>query len=140
MKCVSRPVVVRRMPESLDRRQAPSFYKEVQPMLTSDRPQIVFDMSETGHMDSVGSDILLLCLHDVIKRDGEVKLAGVTPSVLILLELSRIGLLFGIYENSVSAAKSFGSFGPNASPYPDPRSPRRGSTVGADGDGGTIEA
>lgn len=141
MKCVSRPVVVIRMPKSLDRRQAPSFYKDVHPMLKSYRPQIVFDMSETGHMDSVGLDILLLCLHDVIKSDGEVKLAGVTPSVSVLLELSRIGLLFGIYENSVSAAKSFSSFVPNASPYPDRRLPRRGSTVGADNsDGGTIEA
>ena len=129
MRCVSRPVVVRRMPKSLDRKQAPSFYKDVQPILKSDRPQIVFDMSETGQMDSEGLDILLLCLHDVIKSDGEVKLAGVTPPVSVLLELSRIGLLFGIYENSVSAAKSFSSFVPNASPYPDPRLPRRGTQL-----------
>jgi len=71
-------------------------------------------------MDSMGLDVLLLCLHDVIESDGEVKLAGVRPSVSVLLELSRIGLLFGIYENSVSAAKSFSSFVPNASPYQDP--------------------
>ena len=99
-------------------------------MLKSDRPQIVFDMSETGYMDSAGLDILLLCLHDVIKSDGEVKLAGVTPSVSVLLELSRVGLLFGIYENSVSAAKSFSGLVPNADR--DRRLLKRGSTVAAD--------
>jgi anti-anti-sigma factor len=108
------------MPRNLDHRQARRFYKDVQPLLKSHRPQIVFDMSETEQMDSMGLDVLLLCLHDVIESDGEVKLAGVRPSVSVLLELSRIGLLFGIYENSVSAAKSFSSFVPNASPYQDP--------------------
>jgi|HubBroStandDraft_3_1064219.scaffolds.fasta_scaffold295997_1 anti-sigma B factor antagonist len=120
MRSASRPVVVARMPRNLDHRQARRFYKDVQPLLKSHRPQIVFDMSETEQMDSMGLDVLLLCLHDVIESDGEVKLAGVRPSVSVLLELSRIGLLFGIYENSVSAAKSFSSFVPNASPYQDP--------------------
>jgi anti-sigma B factor antagonist len=120
MSSASRPVVVERMPRNLDHRQARRFYKDVQPLLKSERPQIVFDMSETEQMDSMGLDVLLLCLHDVIESGGEVKLAGVTPSVSVLLELSRIGLLFGIYENSVSAVKSFSSFAPNTSLYPDP--------------------
>jgi hypothetical protein len=102
-------------------------------------------MSETEQMDSMGLDVLLLCLDDVIKSDGEVKLAGVTPSVSVLLELSRIGLLFGIYENSVSAAKSFCSFVPNASRYPDPAiaqaaTATRRHSLADNGDGGTIAA
>jgi hypothetical protein len=53
-----------------------------------------------------------------MKCDGEVKLAGLTYSVSIVLDSTRIGGLFEVYENSASAIKSFSSFHPNASFYP----------------------
>jgi anti-anti-sigma factor len=106
------------MPKRFDRRQARTFYNDVQPLLNSAQPQIVFDMSETGHIDSAGADVLLQCLCEAMKCDGEVKLAGLTHSVSIVLELTRIGGLFEVYENSASAIKSFSGFHPNASLYP----------------------
>jgi hypothetical protein len=45
METSSRPVVVKRMPDRMNHRQAKVFLREVQPFLMCDRPQVVFDLS-----------------------------------------------------------------------------------------------
>ncbi len=114
METTSRPVVVKRMPERLNLKQARSFLKEVQPFLRSDRPQIVFDMSQVRHIDAAGVDMLLKCMREVVKRDGDLKLASLSDQTAVVLELTRTGRLFEIYENSTAAVKSFSCFLPNA--------------------------
>jgi anti-sigma B factor antagonist len=114
MESISRPVVVKRMPETLNLKQARNFLKEVEPFLNSDRPQLVFDMSRVRHIDAGGIDVLLQCMREVIKHDGDLKLASVSPQAAVVLELTRTGRLFEIYDNSTQAAKSFSSFLPNA--------------------------
>lgn len=111
---ISRPVVVKRMPERMNLKQARKFWKEVQPFLNSDRPQVVFDMSLVRHLDAAGIDILLQCMREAVKRDGDLKLAALSPQSAVVLELTRTGRLFEIYESSTSAVKSFSSFLPNA--------------------------
>jgi anti-sigma B factor antagonist len=118
MQSASRPVLIKRVPKIFDREHAIRFHRKTQSLLNSDRPQIVFDMSKTGYMDSRGADVLLRCLREAMKCDGDVKLAGVTPFVSILLELTRIERLFEVYESPTSAAKSFSGFVPNAGFYP----------------------
>ena len=77
MESSSRPVVVKEnagKDEPQTGTQASC--KEVQPFLNSDRPQIVFDMSQVRHIDAAGVDVLLQCMRDAIKRDGDLKLAA----------------------------------------------------------------
>src|SRR5438270_1586123 len=114
METISRPVVVKRMPERMNLKQARKFLKEVQPFLNSDRPQVVFDMSQVRHIDAAGVDVLLKCMREAMKRDGDVKLASLSPQAAVVLELTRTGRLFEIYETSTHAVKSFSSFLPNA--------------------------
>lgn len=95
-------------------KQARSFLKEVEPFLYSDRPQVVFDMSQVRHIDAAGVDVLLRCMREAMKRDGDVKLASLSPQAAVVLELTRTGRLFEIYETSTQAVKSFSSFLPNA--------------------------
>ena len=114
METISRPVVVKRMPEKMNLIQARKFLKEVQPFVNSDRPQIVFDMSQVRHIDAAGVDVLLRCMRAAVKRDGDLKLAALSPQAAVVLELTRTGRLFEIYENSTAAVKSFSSFLPNA--------------------------
>ncbi len=95
-------------------KNARSFLQEVEPFLIADRPQLVFDMSLVKHIDAAGVDVLLHCMREVIKRDGDVKLASLSPQAAVVLELTRTGRLFEIYDNSTQAAKSFSSFLPNA--------------------------
>ena len=112
--------MIKRAPRRFDREHAIRFHRKAQQLLNVDRPQIVFDMSKTGYIDSRGADVLLRCLHEAAKCDGDVKLAGLTPHVSIVLELTRIGRLFEVYESTSSAANSFSSFLPNVGVYPRP--------------------
>jgi anti-sigma B factor antagonist len=110
----SRPVVVKRMPDRLNFRQARIFLREVQPFLVSDRPQVVFDFSQVRQLDAAGVDMLLHCLSEVMKRDGDLKLASLSPHAATILELTRTDRLFEIYETSSDAVGSFTYFLPNA--------------------------
>jgi anti-anti-sigma factor len=110
----SRPVVVKRMPERVNQRQARDFLKDVQPFLKSDRPQLVFDLSQVKQLDTAGVEMLLHCVAEVMKRDGDLKLASLSPEAAIVLELTRTDRLFEIYESSTDAARSFSHFLPNA--------------------------
>ncbi|MBI2679078.1 MAG: STAS domain-containing protein [Candidatus Koribacter versatilis] len=110
----SRPVVVKRVPERLDLKQARKFVREVRPFLRADRPQIVLDLSPVKQIDSAGVDMLLHCMGEAMKRDGDVKLASLSPQAAVILELTRADRLFEIYENSTDAARSYSGFLPNA--------------------------
>ncbi len=78
MESSSRPVVVKRMPERMNLKQARKFLKEVKPFLHSDRPQLVFDMSQVRHIDAGGIEVLLRCMREAMKRDGDLKLAALS--------------------------------------------------------------
>lgn len=110
----SRPVVVKRVPALLNTRQARQFHDEVRPLLRVDRPQIVFDLAAVRQIDTAGIDMLLKCMTEASRRDGDLKLANLSPHAAVILELTRTDRLFEIYETATDAVKSFSSFLPNA--------------------------
>jgi anti-anti-sigma factor len=112
-KELSRPVVVKRMPERMTLPNARAFWREVQPFVQADRPQLVFDLSNVRQLDAGGVEVLLRCMNQAMKRDGDVKLAGVSGAAAVTLELTRTERLFEIYETSTDAARSFSCFLPN---------------------------
>src|SRR5258708_3683261 len=109
----SRPVVVKRMPAQVDRAHSRDFLREVQPFLKADRPQLVFDLALVKQLDAAGIDMLLHCMTEASRRDGDLKLAALSPEAAVVLELTRTARLFEIYETSTEAARSFTSFLPN---------------------------
>jgi len=113
---ISRPVVVKRMPEKVNSRESRKFLVDVQPFLNADRPQLVFDLSLVKQLDAAGVEMLLHCVSEVMKRDGDLKLASLSPQAAMVLELTRTDRLFEIYETSTDAARSFSGFLPNAMP------------------------
>ena len=123
METSSRPVVVKRVPERLNMRQARLFANEVRPFLRSDRPQLVLDLSGVHQLDAAGVDMLLHCMSEATKRDGDVKLASLSPHAAVVLELTRTDRLFEIYENATDAARSFSCFLPNVMKHYSPSVP-----------------
>jgi anti-anti-sigma factor len=109
-----RPVVVKHVPERFNFRRARSFWQEIEPIVTSDRPQIVFDMSSVKHLDAAGVDMLLKCMSEVMKRDGDLKLAAVSPEAFVILEMTRTDRFFEIYDSPSDAMRSFSRFLPGA--------------------------
>jgi len=72
MATPNRPILVKRVPETMNGSKARKFYREVLPILISDRPRIVFDMSKTRHVDSTGIAVLLRCICQATKGDGDI--------------------------------------------------------------------
>jgi|SRR5579862_2295048 len=104
---VKGPVIVMEVPENLNHTEAQAFLAELQPMLQSDRPRIVLDCSQVQHMDSAGIETMLNCMGEAMKRDGDVKLACLSPAAAAILELMRVDRLFEIFETSEEATRSF---------------------------------
>jgi anti-sigma B factor antagonist len=102
------------MPEKVNQQEARKFFADVQPFVTADRPQLVFDLSQVTQLDAAGIEMLLRCVEEVMKRDGDLKLASLSRQARMVLELTRTDRLFEIYLNSTEAARSFSGFLPNA--------------------------
>jgi hypothetical protein len=65
-------------------------------------------------LDAAGVDMLLQCMSEVMKRDGDLKLAAVSPQAAVILELTRTDRLFEIYETAADAVRSFSRFIPSS--------------------------
>lgn len=110
----NKPVVIKRLPTNMDTSGARRFYDDVEPLLRSDRPQLVFDLSQVERLDVSGVETLLRCMREVMRRDGDLKLAAVSPQAGTVLELTRTDRLFEIYETSTDAARSYSCFLPKS--------------------------
>jgi anti-sigma B factor antagonist len=104
---IKRPVIVMELPQQLTRAEARTFLDELRGILESDRPCVVLDCSQVQHMDSAGVEMLLQCLEEAMKRDGDLKLAAVSPASAVILELMRVDRLFEVFETSEEAMQSF---------------------------------
>lgn len=113
METSSRAVTIMRLPENLDVRQARTFLEEVRPLLEQDRPKLVFDLSEVVRIDAAGVEMLLDCVKMATRRDGDLKLASLSPQAQIVLDLTRASRLFEIYASPAEAARSFSVYVPS---------------------------
>ena len=71
----ARLIEVKQLPETLSVKQGRSFFREVESCLNEDRPRVVLDCSKVRQLDNAGIRVLLRCLEEAIKRNGDVKLA-----------------------------------------------------------------
>jgi anti-sigma B factor antagonist len=108
------PVVVMELPEQLNKAGVRFFMEELQPLLETDRPCVVLDCSQIQHLDSAGVEMLLNCLGEAMKRDGDLKLAAVSPASAVILELMRVDRLFEVFETADEGVRSFQIFAPAA--------------------------
>ncbi|MGA8621097.1 MAG: STAS domain-containing protein [Candidatus Sulfotelmatobacter sp.] len=101
------PVIVMEAPENLNHSEGRAFLAELQPLLQIDRPRIVLDCSQVQHMDSAGIEMLLNCMGEAMKRDGDIKLAQLSAASAAILELMRVDRLFEVFDTAEEATRSF---------------------------------
>lgn len=116
----SGPVIVMQLPEQLDVKEIQNFMMELKPLLESNRPRIVLECSQVRTIDSAGVEMLLQCLEEALKRDGDLKLAALTPEVEVILELMRVARVFETFQDSDDAVRSFNSVPAEAIPQDAP--------------------
>ena len=102
-----RNIIVKQLPESLSALQARAFLCELESYIQCDRPCLVLDCSKLDHMDMPTVHLLLFCLEEAMKRNGDVKLAEVSPEAMAILESSGIEGLFKIFDSTPEAINSF---------------------------------
>jgi len=105
-----RAVVVMQVPEHLEKTECEAFQAELSMLLEGERPRIVLDCSQIRYIDSVGIEMFLYCMDEVMKRDGDVKLAALSAESAIILELMKVDRLFEIFDETDEAVESFHAF------------------------------
>ena len=98
---------VKEFPGVLNAPEASHFLGEVQSYLYDDRPYIVLDCSKRSQMDRLSIQLLLCCLEEALKRNGDVKLASVSEKARCTLKLTGLDRIFEIFDTNAAAANSF---------------------------------
>jgi len=100
-------VAVLQLPETWTVRGARMFLFELETCIVTDRPLLVVDCSKAGRLDGPATYLLLQCLEAAMKRNGDVRLAGVSRKGRATLESEGVSRLFRIFDSNAEAIKSF---------------------------------
>lgn len=117
---VNRPVVVMQLPEQLNFENSQNFLQELACLLESPRPRIVLDGALVRSIDGAGVEMLLHCLEEAMKRDGDVKLCAVSPEADVMLELMRVDRVFEVFSTADEAVRSFSGIPAETIPQDEP--------------------
>lgn len=119
-------VIVMEVPARLNHAEAGTFLGRLQPLLQRDRARIVLDCSQVRYVDSAGLEVLSRCVQEAMRRNGDLKLAAVSPASRVILELILADRLFETFETTGEAVQSF-------NPIPSHSIPQRQPYLGAFG-------
>jgi len=72
-----------------------------------DRPRVVLDCSNLLEWNAPAVLLLLRCLEEAMKRNGDVRLAGLSEKAKTVLELAGAHRLFQIFNSPAEAVESF---------------------------------
>ena len=100
-------VTVQAFPEKIDKACMKGFLREFEMSLQASRPCIVFDCYRVRHMDKSAINLLLHCLEEVMKCNGDLKLAAIPSEAKMMLELAGVAHLFETFDTNADAVSSF---------------------------------
>ncbi len=107
MTISERAVIVKQLPEISSAKQERTVLREIQALMNVDRPRMVLDCSNLRQLDSSTIHLLLCCLEEAMKRNGDVKLAALPHGAGAILELTGVNRIFDIYDTAAEAVDSF---------------------------------
>lgn len=110
MTIPKRAVEVRVLPAKLSGKQGGISLCEIQNCLNVDRPRLALDCSNLRQLDRPVIHLLLCCLEEALKRNGDVKLAALPASARAALKAAGAGRLFEIHDTVADAVNSFHNF------------------------------
>jgi anti-sigma B factor antagonist len=102
-----RAVTVHQIPERVTAPAERKFLLDLQEYVETDRPRLVLDCSAVQEMNHAVIHLLLSCLEEAMKRNGDARLAGVGSKARSALESIGVSRLFEIYATTAEAAQSF---------------------------------
>lgn len=103
----TRRISIRKMPPQIDRAHQKAFYRELESYINVDRPSVVLDCSLLVDLDRHAIHLLLCCLEEAMKRNGDVRLAAVLPEVRSILRSTGLDSIFQVFDSIADAVESF---------------------------------
>jgi anti-anti-sigma factor len=100
-------VTVKQFPEKVNIEQGRLFLRELESNMDVERPYIVFDCSQVLQMDMSAVQLLLNCLEDAMKRNGDIKLAAIPADAKAVLKQTGVDHLFEVFDTNDDAVNSF---------------------------------
>jgi anti-sigma B factor antagonist len=100
-------LIVKTIPETLDGRSQRAFLRSLTLEMSEYRPRVVLDCSGHDAMNRSTIFLMLCCLEEALKRNGDVRLAGVSQAARATLEGCKADRLVQIYGSKDEAIESF---------------------------------
>lgn len=80
----------------IDTTNADRFYADIQPLLTSDKPDICIDCKNMTYTSSQGLRIFLTLQKSVLARGGKMVLTGMNPQVKEVFDITGFSNIIAI--------------------------------------------
>ncbi len=91
----------------IDLQNSPELRTELLEMLMNHAPQrLVLNLSQVPYMDSSAIAVLVELLQKVRKNAGKIYLTNLQPRVKGLLEIARLGSIFGLVNDEAEALRA----------------------------------
>jgi ABC-type transporter Mla MlaB component len=100
-------VAVKELSDMSNMRQGRLFLGELKSYMNIVRPCIVIDCSKVGEMGGSAIHLLLCCLEEAMKRNGDIRLAAVSAGARVALKVAGVDRLFEIFDTTAEAVDSF---------------------------------
>jgi anti-anti-sigma factor len=107
MSTIKREVRVHQVPDQVNATTERSFLLELQKCGEAERPRFVLDCSRVREMDIATIHLLLSSLEEVMKCNGDIRLAALNPPAEEMLHLAGVNRLFEIYPTVDGAVRSY---------------------------------
>lgn len=100
-----RNVAVKQIPSDPQMQQL--FLEEVRASMPQRRPCLVLDCSQLRKLDADTMHLMLHCLEEALRRNGDVRLGGLGREAVPVFEAAGLGRLFELYATAGEAVASF---------------------------------
>jgi anti-sigma B factor antagonist len=84
------------------------FKEKLEQVINDGKKKLVIDLQEVNYLNSMGLGVFASALKKLKKGNGDLKLINLSPTVMELLERSRLDKVFDVFETEEEAVKSFG--------------------------------
>ena len=99
-------VVVAKLAGRLDSQSAPIAEEQLTPLIGSDTPRLVIDLSQLEYISSAGLRVLLLVARKVQQAQGKMALFGLAPGVREVFSISGFDTIFTVRDDAAAAMEA----------------------------------
>jgi anti-anti-sigma factor len=107
MLITMRTVTVHDVPADVTASVERTFLHDLQEYVETERPRLVLDCSAIRRMNKATLHLLLSCLEEAMKRNGDVRLAALPSETRSAPQMAGLRRLFEVYPTVAEAVHSF---------------------------------